>query len=1164
MKNLYLRSSFLLLLLCLLPFHKGWTQTLNWPEAEKFGLLSGSGVQSNNSILVQGSAGAINAIDPKVLATENIFGNNEGNVSEALDELQDNINYCSSLSGNTIDNNLSGQILTAGVYHINYDTYLNNEAFLELQGDSTSIFIFNIAGDLTFEVQSAMAIGNVRPGNIYWNVSGKIYLREYATAFGIFMSQIHITKSGPNFGMAGLFSLQGIDFYNDEPLGIGHNEFYSIEKLLSGPTNPLPPISLCPLSSPITLGNSNIILNGSFESALKCPFGVNTIKEFSTDVCNWYTIKNPALTIVGTPDYYHKCSTPADNGVPQNFHGTQAARNGGNAYAGLIAHSNGGSREYLIQELPIGRELKNKKYYAEYYVNSADVAGLGIDGLGMLLTTSKPAFASSDFRNNNSLAIVPNPNHQAKILYNGPAITDNNIWERVSGSFTAQGGEKFITIGNLKDHASSAASAQSTSRSTAPRYDSYAYYYIEDVALYELPDAGENILLSDCNTKTRFQLGRGLELPASVNPTYEWTADTEPGFTANTLFITVSPVRPTTYTLTIKAHGVTIATSNVSISGTIALGEPKQLTTIDASAARFAGNVTFSGNYNILGPLELLYGNFTMEPGTVFNVEPENGMLPKDMGLLDLSPYLTQNGGNTYPTIIMLSHGAELYINGATLKPSLCTTRGMWGGLHLANGARIYTSSGFDPDNGAFYRTVIEQAYVAVASSQGAGNQAEINSNRYGLSSTDFIKNEYGFWDLAKHQAAFPGEGIWECSFISNEVGVFMQEPNPILNPVLPGGNHTAATYANNIFENNNVGFKALANRLTLSGSTFKANNTNIDLTAGGDILNPSVITGNTIEVKGNGIGLTISLGVNVANNIINATLPQQGMGILMKHSTTAENNFLNNFGIGIYVETNLYDQVKIEKNTFTDNLTGIRFASPNPGTINGGLVPPVIACNTFTALNISNSNTIGIHIPLGVRMVKASNGMNRLGGNRSSNAPGDPNGNYFDPAIDVPVVNLNTNPADKLYYFRYKTSSMELVQNRVNANTVEVTDAPNTTADNNTCAGSNGPGVYGRMRNTKLAGTKANLEEMILLGQSYPNPASTEATLNYQLLGSPKAAELIFREAMGGKIVKIVDLNPNGKMVNVNLQGFRNGLYAYTLVVDGKPVATKMIMVEK
>jgi hypothetical protein len=1162
MRNFYKRSSFLLLLFFVLVHFKSQGQVLNWPEADQFGILAGDKINATDPVQVIGSVGSLSSIDSNIQATRDFLDNGNGNVGGAMNILQDNINYCNSLSGTAINNSLIGQVLTAGVYEINSSAVLANGATLELQGDSTSVFIFNINGDLTLESLSGIIIGDVKPGNIYWNVHGKIFIQSSAMVSGVFMSDASISKTGIHFGKAALFALQEMEINLGTAFGIGHNKFYSISELLKIPGPPaqyIPCIPPAPLNYSTLTESPNLILNGSFETMFDCPAGSETILENSSDVCFWRTpLRNPANLPwgPGTPDYFNRCNpSTTDVGVPHNWAvGHQFPHISGNAYAGFYAFSRVDGfnvledhREYLRQLLPSDRVLKpNKRYYGEYYVSLNEMSQLGISTLGMAVTNVAPAFIST--------YAIDDPNNPAQIQYAGNPITDTTGWTRVSGAFQATGGESFITIGNLNSAAKTnwgPAGGTSTGRS---------YYYIDNIALYELPDAGGDIMLSACNTVTSFNLGRGLPLPAIVNPTYEWTADTEPGFTANTLKIMVSPVRPTVYTLTIKAHGQNISVTSVRISGVIALGAPKQITTINAGLIRFGGTVNFTGDYHVLGPLALVNGEFNAEPGTVFEVEPEDGVGAALLNIYQFPEYLNQNNGQTYPTIIKVGTGAKLFLRGATLTTSLCTKREKWGGLHLADGGQIFTTNGPDPKNSAAsLKTTISEAYVAVGSSQLSGGTSVLNNNRYKFQSTLFKNNKFGFRDYRKGTVSTTSitEGIESCTFEDNNVGVFFEDDKRAGIPF--GGNYANALYADNKFLNNNVGVQGVANNIQLIKSEF-TNNTDVAVHVDADIAgNPAyrvTIDQNTFNVPDNAKGIWANNGNIISANTIEGRNPggvSTGISTNGSEAISIEKeNMFKNLQTAIYAGNAAYEGLKVKNNTFEDNLIGIHFPVLAYTT-----TAPTITCNTFTAPGYLGKTPVarGIFIDQGARLTDYGN-PNEIGNGFV------PNGNRFE-FLDEPIRN---DGVESLDYYSYNSTQENwggVIFGSGDPLQINLSLSPS-----GACGSFSDPGVFARQSNAvaKINGSPKNHFETELLAQSIPNPTQGMATVSYNLPISSGRAAIVVNDIITKREVKRFILNPVNRQgtQQMNLENLQNGVYTYSLLINDLPLATRKLIIWK
>jgi hypothetical protein len=174
------------------------------------------------------------------------------------------------------------------------------------------------------------------------------------------------------------------------------------------------------------------------------------------------------------------------------------------------------------------------------------------------------------------------------------------------------------------------------------------------------------------------------------------------------------------------------------------------------------------------------------------------------------------------------------------------------------------------------------------------------------------------------------------------------------------------------------------------------------------------------------------------------------------------------------------------------------------------------------------------------------------------------PYGNHF---ISIAEPLKNDNTANRLQYYVYNKSNDDIPMSTAPALALLGVDLQPTNlgASDAPCNSLGyGTGVllrqgYGRVA---AANTSALSEG---LGLAYPNPAQLQAMVAYILPSGTKAAALVLREVMTGRTVKAYDLplQPEGNL-QIDLRGFKNGLYAYTLLVDGKMKDTKILQVEK
>lgn len=209
----------------------------------------------------------------------------------------------------------------------------------------------------------------------------------------------------------------------------------------------------------------NLIPNGNFEQYYHCPYNVNDLDS----VMYWY---NPN---VSTPNYFNQCSA-GDATVPGNPFGYQQPRSGV-AYAGIYQYWSNVTqyREYI--ESPLDTVLTaNECYHFEMYISTGDIAKYTCSNIGVYFSDSLflavPIGVLSAFT--------------PQIQNNTANFADTTNWMLVSGDYTAQGGERYLIIGNfLQDHLLN----QSVVNPTG--YD-MSYVYIDDVSLIPCSSVGIN------------------------------------------------------------------------------------------------------------------------------------------------------------------------------------------------------------------------------------------------------------------------------------------------------------------------------------------------------------------------------------------------------------------------------------------------------------------------------------------------------------------------------------------------------------------------------------------------------------------------------------------------------------------------------------------------
>lgn len=214
----------------------------------------------------------------------------------------------------------------------------------------------------------------------------------------------------------------------------------------------------------VSIAQMNLVSNSSFEKLSSKPKTVGELNKAAP----WLS------PTAGTADIFYKGAKDPLIGVPDNQLGSQMARTGDN-YAGAIFFKNkeDNSREYLQIELT--QELEADEVYCfDMYVSLAELSKYAIDRIGVYFSDKKISF-------NNWAPIAVKPQ-----LENGEKriLTNTDEWTLVCGQYKANGGEKFITIGNFYPNIQTNVEKVKKPSSIKGNQTEYAYYYIDDVSLY--------------------------------------------------------------------------------------------------------------------------------------------------------------------------------------------------------------------------------------------------------------------------------------------------------------------------------------------------------------------------------------------------------------------------------------------------------------------------------------------------------------------------------------------------------------------------------------------------------------------------------------------------------------------------------------------------------
>ncbi len=181
------------------------------------------------------------------------------------------------------------------------------------------------------------------------------------------------------------------------------------------------------------MAQHNLVKNYSFEDHTACPYTRNQI-HFAK---GWY---NPCN---GGTDYFHACSYGLSNWwTPYNAGGYQVPHTGV-ALAGIYLFYGPEYREYIGSSLVIELEAMHW-YHLTFFVSLVNGSRYATDLLGACVLKDTCICDHTTIPIQHLLEYTPqvcNPK--------GRVLSDTLAWMEVSGTFRAEGGEKFLIIGDF-------------------------------------------------------------------------------------------------------------------------------------------------------------------------------------------------------------------------------------------------------------------------------------------------------------------------------------------------------------------------------------------------------------------------------------------------------------------------------------------------------------------------------------------------------------------------------------------------------------------------------------------------------------------------------------------------------------------------------------------
>ena len=205
------------------------------------------------------------------------------------------------------------------------------------------------------------------------------------------------------------------------------------------------------------LGGQNLVINGDFENTYKIPKNISELG-FARP---W---NSPNF---GTPDLFSTKSKKQKVQIPFNSIGNQEAYSG-NFYAGIYVSHGGAGLDISIIEFLQGELIEplkdNQVYQISFYYSLADKSSYSGTSLGVYLS-DKRLYPTDKFPKKYKYSVKTSNLEQ---------LSDKTNWIEFSELYKAEGGEKFIIIGEMETE---------TKNKVKRDAIDYVYYYIDNVSV---------------------------------------------------------------------------------------------------------------------------------------------------------------------------------------------------------------------------------------------------------------------------------------------------------------------------------------------------------------------------------------------------------------------------------------------------------------------------------------------------------------------------------------------------------------------------------------------------------------------------------------------------------------------------------------------------------
>lgn len=209
-----------------------------------------------------------------------------------------------------------------------------------------------------------------------------------------------------------------------------------------------------------SISAQNLVPNPGFDTVVNCQTGILLPGSTISDAEGWVSPSQASA------DHFNACHTTFSLNLmePTNFMGTQEPLSG-DSYAGVITFEDttitSNYREYIQIQLtePLAQ---NVEYSIGFSCSLADDAMYAADGLGMHVSVDQVVEPSQYIMN-----VTPQ-------LVSG-VVNDDENWVQIFGTYTAAGGESYVTLGCFTDDESVIL------EDTGAGFFVRAYYYVDNV-----------------------------------------------------------------------------------------------------------------------------------------------------------------------------------------------------------------------------------------------------------------------------------------------------------------------------------------------------------------------------------------------------------------------------------------------------------------------------------------------------------------------------------------------------------------------------------------------------------------------------------------------------------------------------------------------------------